>query len=258
MPPEIPSPLSEQMSQGPVIGPINLIPNTLIVEQLAAAGFDFVWMDMEHGPQTIHDISAATSICLGSGVCPIVRVPCVEDWAVKWVLDQGVRGIVFPFVNSPQEAQFAISACRYPPAGHRGYFPDVAATRWGADADTYVTRANEELCIILQIEHDDAVQCVEQIAELDGWDLLFVGPMDLSASYGKLGQLDEPEVCAAIERSLAAAHAAGRHAGILAVDPTDIRKRVDQGFDFVAVLPDIGIIGRAVREYSSDIREALK
>jgi len=256
MPRQTPEPLSAQMAKGPVLGTINLVPNPLIVEQLCAVPLDFVWMDMEHGPLTIHDLSSAVNVCLGSGICPLVRVPCVEDWPVKWVLDQGVRGVIFPFVNSVEEAQQAISSCRYPPVGHRGYFPDVAATRWGTDNDTYVKRANEEICVILQMEHDDAVQQVEQIAALDGWDMLFVGPMDLSSSYGKLGQLDDPTVSGAIDRILKAAHDAGGYAGILAVTPEDVKRRIDQGFDFVCLMPDIGIIAKAIRDYWGEVAKA--
>lgn len=245
------------MKQGPVLGPINLIPSTLIVEQLCAVPFDFIWTDMEHGPQTIHDLGAAVSICLGRGISPIVRVPCIEDWAVKWVLDQGVRGIVFPFVNSVAEARRAISASKYPPVGHRGYFPDVAAMRWGTDESAYFERANEEICVILQIEHDKAVQCVEEIAALEGWDVLFIGPMDLSSSYGKLGQVDDPQVARAIARVRKAAHEAGGFAGILAVEPEGIKRRIDEGFEFVALNPDIGIVNQAIADYWGDIQSVI-
>lgn len=258
MPFERPVTLQQRMKTRPVCGPINLIPSTLIVEQLCAMPFDFIWTDMEHGPQTMHDIGAAVSICIARGICPIVRVPCAEDWAVKWVLDQGAMGIIFPFINTVEEARRAISACRYPPVGHRGYFPDVAANRWGLDNAAYVTQANADVCVILQIEHDDAVRNVEQIAALPGWDMLFIGPMDLSASYGKLGQLDDPQVSGAIDRALRAAHAAGRFAGILAATPDQAKLRLDQGFDFLGLMPDIGIVSGAIRRYWDEVQAAVK
>lgn len=255
---QTPSPLSQQMQAGPILGPINLMPSALIVEQLCAAGFDFVWVDMEHGPQTIENLAAAVPICLGRGVTPIVRVPGVLDWSCKWVLDQGVRGVVFPFVNSAEEARRAISACRYPPAGHRGYFPDIAATRWNASSDEYPDRADAEIAVILQIETDAAVQRIDEIAALDGWDVLFVGPMDLSASYGKLGQADDPEVAGAIDRVREAALAAGGQAGILAVTPDQVRRRVDEGFRFIALNPDVSIVAEAFTTYAQDLRGALE
>jgi 2-keto-3-deoxy-L-rhamnonate aldolase RhmA len=254
---ETPQPLSEQMDAGPVLGPINLMPSALVVEQLCAAGFDFVWVDMEHGPQTVEDLSRAVPLCLGRAVTPIVRVPGVLDWSTKWVLDQGVRGVVFPFVNSVEEARRAISTCKYPPEGHRGYFPDIAATRWNAPVDAYPDRADAEIAVILQIETQQAVEQIDEIAALDGWDVLFVGPMDLSASYGKLGQADDPEVAGAIERVRDAALAAGRHAGILAVTPEQVLRRVDEGFRFIALNPDVAIVQSAITGYAEDLREAL-
>ncbi len=254
---QMPPPLAEQMARGPVVGPINLIPSPVVVEHLCAVPFDFVWTDMEHGPNTVHDLASAVGICLGRGITPLVRVPGVHDWAIKWVLDQGVRGIVFPFVNTVEEARQAISGCRYPPAGHRGYFPNIAANRWGTDPGDYFARANHEIAVILQIETDAAARCVEQIAALEGWDVLFVGPMDLSSSYGKLGELEDPEVASAIDRVRDAAHDAGRYAGILAVTADDIRRRLDEGFNFVVVNPDVCILSDAIGRYWDDIAEAL-
>jgi len=258
MPNATPTPLAEQMNAGPVIGPINLVPSALMVEYYCTAGFDFVWVDMEHGPHTIDSLAHAVPTCIGHGVTPIVRVPGVLDWSVKWVLDQGVRGIVFPFVNSVEDAHQASSACKYPLTGHRGYFPHVAANRWGASLDAYPDRADAEICVILQIESDAAVQQIEGIAALDGWDVLFVGPMDLSASYGKLGQVDDPEVSGAIDRVREAALGAGRHAGILATTPEQVTQRVGEGFRFIAAAPDVAIVEQAFTDYAQSLREAAE
>ncbi len=173
------------------------------------------------------------------------------------MLDQGVRGVVFPFVNSVEDARHAISACRYPLAGHRGYFPNVAATRWGTDPADYFARADAEIAVILQIEADAGVQALDQIAALEGWDVLFVGPFDLSSSYGKLGQVTDPQVADAIDRVREVAHGAGRYAGILAVTPEEIRRRIDEGFDFIAVNPDVGIVSEAIGRYWEGIAAAL-
>lgn len=249
----LPPPLHELMADRPVLGPINLIPSAIVVEHLASVPFDFIWVDMEHGPNTLADLGAAVSICLGRGITPLVRVPEVADWAVKWVLDQGVRAIVYPFVNTAEEARRAISASRYPPAGHRGYFPNVAATRWGLSPAVYHARADGEITVILQIESAQAVEAVEEIAALPGWDVLFVGPMDLSSSLGKLGQTEDPEVSLAIRRVREAAHEAGRYAGILAVTPQEVEERIAEGFDFVVVNPDVSILAGAIEAYWSDL-----
>lgn len=256
--PNLPPPLSELMAERPALGPINLIPSSIVVEHLASVPFDFIWVDMEHGPNTLADLGAAVSICLGRGITPMVRVPEVADWAVKWVLDQGVRAIVYPFVNTVEDARRAISASKYPPAGHRGYFPNVAANRWGTNPTDYHTRADDEITVILQIESAQAVAAVEEIAALPGWDVLFVGPMDLSSSYGKLGQTADPEVSLAIRAVLEAAHAADRYAGILAVTPEEVEQRIAEGFDFIVVNPDVGILASAVESYWSDLARAAR
>lgn len=253
---QLPESLTARMERGPVIGIIHLIPSTIVLEQLCGAPFDFVWIDMEHGPSSVLDLGTAASICMGRGIIPLVRVPCIADWAVKWVLEQGVRGVVFPFVNSPEEARFAVSACKYPPEGHRGYFPDVPAARWGVEPATYVERANREIAVVLQIEHRTAVESIEQIAAVDGTDLLFIGPMDLSGSYGRLTQVEDLQVSAAIDRTLAVAKAAGRRVGILAATPDAIRRRLDQGFDFIAVSPDVSLLHDAVHDYWGQIARA--
>lgn len=254
----MPPSLAEQMKEGPVLGPINLMPDALVVEQLCAAGFDFVWLDMEHGAHTMEDIAHGIPLCLGRGVTPIVRVPGVHDWAVKWVLDQGARGVIFPFVNSVEDAREAISACKYPPAGHRGYFPNIAAMRWGASPDDYFARANDEIAVILQIETAAAVQALDEIASLDGWDALFVGPMDLSISYGKIGRFDDPEVAGGIDRVAEVARDAGGHAGILAVSSDDVKRRIDEGFDFVTVKPDVMIVEEAILDYAQSLGQWLR
>ena len=258
MAPELPPRFVDQMTQRPMLGPINLMPSALIVEQLCSARFDFIWLDMEHGPHTMEDIASAVPLCLGRGVTPIVRVPGIHDWALKWVLDQGVRGVIFPFINSAEDARAAVSGCKYPPAGHRGYFPNVAAMRWDASVDDYFARANDEIAVILQIETGAAVEQLEQIAAVDGWDALFVGPSDLSISYGKRGQVDDPEVAGGIDRAREVAHRAGKHAGILAVSAEDVKRRIDEGFDFIAVKPDVMIVEEAIAGYAEQLAQWLQ
>jgi len=130
---QTPESLMARMERGPVIGIINLIPSTIVLEQLCSVPFDFMWMDMEHGPSSVLDLGAAASICIGRGINPLVRVPCVADWAVKWVLEQGVRGVVFPFVNTGEEARYAVSACTRRPVTvgtSRTSLPRAGAWTW--------------------------------------------------------------------------------------------------------------------------------
>lgn len=254
----LPPPLHETMTRRPVMGMINLSPSPIHTELLCALGFDLLWLDLEHGCHSVAEAGAAMATAFGRGVTPVVRVPEVADWAVKWVLDQGARGIVFPFVSDAATARQAISSCRYPLAGHRGYCPDQAALRWGLPVPEYVERANEEITICLQIEHENALPHLEAIGELEGWHVLFVGPMDLSSSYGKLGQVDDPQVAGAIVQVHEAAHAAGRRAGILATTPDMVRRRVDEGFDFILLAPDLTFFRQALEDYRDALHDALR
>jgi 4-hydroxy-2-oxoheptanedioate aldolase len=238
----------------PAIGVIMQLPSAPAAEILARAGFDWLWIDMEHGPlnlETVHRMIQATS---GTDTVPIVRVPWNLHWLAKPALDMGAMGIVMPSVTSKGEAAEAVRALRYPPEGVRGFGPGFAALRWGLSVPEYVKVANNEIMAILLIEHIEAVDHIDGILSVPGIDLVMIGPFDLSGSMGMLGQVTHPKVEEAIDKVLAAAQKAKIPAGILALTPDDIKRRLQQGFQFLVVGTDTGFLAGGAKNILGQIK----
>jgi 2-keto-3-deoxy-L-rhamnonate aldolase RhmA len=197
---------------------------------------------MEHAAlnlETAHRMIQATQ---GTETVPIVRVGWNLHWLAKPVLDMGAMGVIMPQVSSKQETVDAVQAVRYPPEGVRGLFPGFAALRWGLSVPEYLKIANKEIMVILLIEHIEAVNRIEEILTVPGIDLIFVGPGDLSASMGLLGQATHTRVEEAIQKVLAATKTAKIPVGIPAVTPDDANRRIHQGFQFILVATDMGLL----------------
>lgn len=238
----------------PAIGVIMQLPSAPAAEILARAGFDWLWIDMEHGPlnlETVHRMIQATS---GTDTVPIVRVPWNLHWLAKPVLDMGAMGIVMPSVTSKGEAAEAVRALRYPPEGVRGFGPGFAALRWGLSVPEYVKVANNEIMAILLIEHIEAVDRIDEILSVPGIDLVMIGPFDLSGSMGMLGQVTHPDVEEAIDKVLTAAQKEKIPAGILALTPDDIKRRLRQGFQFLVVGTDAGFLAGGAKNILEQIK----
>lgn len=189
----------------------------MVAEVLAECGYDCAMMDMEHGPHSIGDTIGMMQAMKGTGCLPLTRIPANDPVAIKRVLDAGVRGVMVPSVNTAEEAEAAVAACRYPPRGKRGYAASIVrATRFGLDLEDYLRRfEEEELLVICQIETCEAVENIENIAAVEGVDLLFIGPNDLTADAGFFNRLDAPEVDAMVTRVEEACRAAGRGLGAI-------------------------------------------
>jgi 4-hydroxy-2-oxoheptanedioate aldolase len=238
----------------PALGAVISLPCAPAAQVLAQAGFDWLWIDMEHGPinlETAHGMIQATQ---GTETVPVVRVPWNLHWLAKPVLDAGAMGIVFPFIRSKQEAIDAVQSVRYPPEGIRGFSPAIAALRWGLSVPEYVQAANREIMAILLIEHIDAVGRIDEILSVPGVDLAFIGPYDLSGSMGLLGQVTHPKVEEAIQKVLAAAKKARVPIGILAVTPEDVNRRLQQGFQFITVGGDASFLTGAAKGILSQVK----
>ena len=239
----------------PALGAVMILPSAPAAEVLAQAGFDWLWIDMEHGPidlETCHRMIQATQ---GTETVPLVRVPWNLHWLAKPVLDAGAMGVAFPFITSKQEAIDAVQSVRYPPEGIRGFLPAFAALRWGLPVSEYVRAANREIMAILMIEHMDAVNRIDKILSVPGVDLAFVGPFDLSGSMGLLGQTTHPRVEGAIRKVLAAAKKASVPAGIIATTPEEINRRLDQGFQFIMAGIDTDLLTAASKGILSQIKK---
>jgi 4-hydroxy-2-oxoheptanedioate aldolase len=247
--------LKELLQSGkPAIGTMVQLPNPSVVEILAQAGFDWLLIDTEHGPidvETVHAMIRATS---GTTTTPVVRVARNLDWLAKRVLDIGALGVMMPAVNSAQEAIEAVHAVRYPPDGTRGFGPTFAALRWGLAGADYVKQANDEVMAIVQIEHIDAVDRIEEILAVPGLDLPLIGPYDLSGSMGLLGQVAHPKVQAAIDRVLAAGKKANLPVGIFGVTAEEINTYLEAGFRAILVGVDAALLAAAARQLLDSIK----
>ncbi len=216
--------------------------SSMTAEIAAKAGFDWVVIDLEHGAgdheSCLHQLQA---ISAGSAA-PIVRIAWNEAPRFKRVLDLGAAGVVVPYVTSRGEAEQAVAAMRYPPDGIRGAASLNRGADFGRDFDDYLATANEKLLTVLQIETEATLECVDGIAAVDGADVLFVGPLDLSVSMGIAQQFDHPKFRDALKKVADAARSHGKAAGILLGSPDRIAQTIEDGFTFVGLGSDGGLV----------------
>ncbi|HEX7966596.1 MAG TPA: HpcH/HpaI aldolase/citrate lyase family protein [Stellaceae bacterium] len=212
-------------------------------EAAAGAGFDWLLLDMEHSPNELPDIAHQLRAAEGGTAEPVVRVPWNEPVIVKRLLDVGARSLLFPFVQSAEEARRAVAATRYPPHGIRGFAGTTRANRYGRVAD-YAKRSAEEICVLVQCETRKAVADIPAIAAIDGIDGIFIGPADLAADVGHLANTQHPEVQAAILDAGKRIRAGGKAPGFLSLREDETRRVLDAGFLFVAVGTDVAVLAR--------------
>jgi len=216
----------------------------LVAELCAGAGLDWLLVDAEHSPNGLETILAQLQAIHGYPVHILVRPPVNDTVVIKQYLDLGVQNLLIPMVNSAAEAKAAVAATRYPPQGVRGVGSALArAARWNRVPD-YLARAAETISVTVQIESSAAVEAVEDILAVDGVDAIFMGPSDLAASMGLLGQQEHPEVRAAVEQCLSAAKAAGKPAGVNAFNQATVEHYLANGAAFILVGADVAILAR--------------
>jgi len=247
--------VKEMLQQGKVtVGPIVQIPSAPVASLLARSGFDWIWIDMEHGPITVETAQLMIDATNGTPTVPLVRIAWNHHWLAKTVLDLGTMGIITPLIKSKEEAAASVAALRYPPEGMRGFSPIFAAARWGLSVPDYAKVANREILAIVQIEDIVAVDKIEEILSTPGIDLVFLGMFDLSGSMGLLGQVSHPKVEEAAQKVLEAAKKAKVPAGIIALSPDDINRRISQGYQFIAVSTDALLLTSAARNLLGQIK----
>ncbi|MGV8935931.1 MAG: aldolase/citrate lyase family protein [Allorhizobium sp.] len=219
----------------------------LSAEIAGGAGFDWLLIDGEHGPNDLRSIIAQLQALSGSNAEAIVRAPIGETWIIKQLLDAGARSLLIPMVDSAEQARALVKAVRYPPRGVRGVGAAVArASAFGAIAD-YTETAEAEICLLVQAESRAAIADLANIAAVEGIDGVFIGPADLAADLGYIGRMDAPEVQEVIEKAIATIIAAGKAAGILTFDETLNRRYLALGASFVAVGADVIVFSNALR-----------
>jgi 4-hydroxy-2-oxoheptanedioate aldolase len=221
--------------------------SSTVMEIIAGAGYDWIVIDTEHAPNELPDVIDHLRAMKGAAAAAVVRPAWNDLVLIKRLLDAGAQTLLVPFVQSPEEAARAVAAMRYPPRGARGVGLSHRANAYGRVAG-YFGDAEEELCLLVQIETRTALAALDTIAAVDGVDGIFIGPSDLAADLGHLGDNRHPEVEGAIAQALARCQAAGRPAGILTSVEEDALRFLDMGFTFVAVGSDLGLLRRASEE----------
>lgn len=225
--------------------------SSLTAEMAGRAGFDWVLVDMEHGAGDQHSLVHQLQALDTTNAAGVVRIAWNEAPRFKRVLDQGASGIMVPYVNTAEAARQAVAAMRYPPQGVRGVARSNRAAGFGQDFAAYFAEANENLLTVVQIETAEAIANVEEIAAVEGVDVLFVGPLDLSVSLGIPGQSTHPDFRAAIRRVIDAARKAGKAAGILLGSAEQIAPTVEDGFTFIAVGSDGVMVAQGMNALSA-------
>ena len=219
-----------------LLGTVLTLPCPEVAEIMSKVGFDWLWVDTEHGP---FDALGAQRLLQAAGdrQAAVIRVPSADDVWIKKALDVGAAGIIAPQVNTAAEARRVVSACKYPPEGTRG----VGAARahaYGLGFQTYVDAANRHTAVIVQAEHIEAVENIGEIVRVEGVDAVLVGPYDLSASMGKIGRVGDRDVLQAIEKIRQACLAAGTPLGIFGNDAQTVKTWLDKGFSLIGVGTD--------------------
>lgn len=217
--------------------------NSYSAEIVAGSGFDWLLFDGEHSPNDPPTMLPQLQAAAAYPVSAIVRPAWNDKVLIKRYLDTGVQSFLVPYVQSPEEAAAAVEAVRYPTRGVRGVAGSTRASRFGRIAD-YVKKAEAELCLLVQIESRQGLDHLDQIARTDGVDGVFIGPADLAAGLGHLGEIGHPEVQSAIKDAIARIKAAGKPAGILATDEASTRRYMEWGTTFTAVGVDAMILLR--------------
>jgi 4-hydroxy-2-oxoheptanedioate aldolase len=228
----------------PLVGLWMQLTSNVAAESLAYSGFDWLLIDSEHAPNEVQDVLGQLQGVAAGASSPIVRIAWNDAVLFKRLLDAGVQTFLVPQVNSAEEAKKAVRAVRYPPRGVRGVAGCTRANRF-AHVPNYYKVADEEICMIVQVETRAAAAQVREIAAVDGIDAVFVGPADLAADMGHLGDPGHPEIQAAIAGTLAGAQSAGKPAGIFAFGPDDARRRFASGFRFASVGSDLATMIKA-------------
>jgi len=230
----------------PLIGCWSSLANPITTEVLGLAGFDWLLLDGEHAPNDVGTFIPQLMALKDSRSAPVVRPPWNDSVVIKRLLDAGFYNFLIPFVESEDEARAAVAATRYPPAGIRGVSVSQRHNRYGTVPD-YLATVNQNICVLVQIESGPGLAAIDAIAAVEGVDGIFVGPSDLAAALGHLGNAGHPEVQQAIRHAFARAKAKGKASGILAPVEADARRYLEWGATFVAVGSDLGLFRAATQ-----------
>ena len=215
----------------------------ITAEIVCHSGFDWLLLDTEHSPNEVPDVLSQLQAVQAGCASPIVRPAWNDIVLIKRFLDIGAQSLLIPFVQTADEARRAVEATRYPPDGIRGITGSGRASRSGR-VTNYRKNASQEICLLVQVETKSALDRIEEIASVDGIDGIFIGPNDLAASFGHIGNWAHPEVQSALEDAVRRLKKIGKPAGILTPNEEEAKRFIQWGYTFVAVGADLGLLAR--------------
>ncbi len=237
--------IRSQLKRGaPAVGTWLTLPDPVAAHLMSKSGFDWLTVELEHTSTNFETAAQMFAIIAADGCVPLARVPWNDVQNIKRVLDTGAWGIVVPMVNSAPEAEAVVKAARYRPIGQRTIGGQLHAANFATDASTYYARANEEILVVVMAEHVDAVANIDEILAVPGIDVVFVGPNDLHASMGlpPMFDSDDKQFNAALKKILSTAKARGVAAGIHVLDAIQAQRRINEGWQFIAVASEAGLM----------------
>ncbi len=238
--------------KAPLLGTLQALPATEVTEMLMAAGFQWLWVDMEHSPIEIHSMQRILQTAQNACHC-IVRTPSHDEIWFKKILDAGADGIIVPQVRNAEEVERLMQFCKYPPMGKRSVGL-ARAQGYGNRFVQYVANANEEVAVVLQIEHIDAVRNIDSIIAVPGVDAVIVGPYDLSASMGKTGQVNDPEVQEKVEHVRRVCLDANMTLGIFTTQPDEVETLAKKGYRLICLGVDTMFLGAALKDALKNVK----
>jgi 4-hydroxy-2-oxoheptanedioate aldolase len=239
----------------PQIGLWSSLSSNYTVEVIAGAGFDWILLDSEHSPNDLENLLTQLQAAAPYPTHPVVRVPWNDMVNMKRVLDIGAQSLLIPYVQNADEAREAVAHTRYPPAGVRGVAGTTRASRFGRVKD-YAKLAHEEICVLVQVETQPALDNIETICGIEGVDGVFIGPADLHASMGHAGEVANPKVKPLIDDAIRRIRRSGKAPGILTPNEADARHWLDCGALFVAVGSDVGILARGAEALAAKFKKS--
>lgn len=247
--------LKAKLADGePTFGVIVTVPSVAIVQSLASAGVDWLILDLEHasiGHESLHAMIAATA---GTHTVPLVRLAWSHPWQAKAPMDLGAMGVVFPMVNTRQDAEQAVRAVKYPPQGERLWGPFYAPMRWSQSMPEYIDVANDNMLTIATIEHPEAIRNIEAIATTPGLDLAFIGPGDLAMSLGVPGQFEHPSFLQAVAAAETALLRGSVALGGVARTPDQAKRMLDRGYKALVFGFDWLLLQQMAARFMEEVR----
>jgi 2-dehydro-3-deoxyglucarate aldolase/4-hydroxy-2-oxoheptanedioate aldolase len=231
------------------------IASPFTAEILSNAGFDWLMLDMEHGPGDIMTLTSQIHAMKGSDCVPLVRTPWNDFVAIKRILDAGALGVLVPYVNNRAETETAVKACKYPLEGIRGVAGSPRAPGYGQNTGSYLQRANDEIFIMIAVETPEAVQNLDEILQVQGLDGIFIGPMDLASSMGHFGDPSQPEVQTAIQEIEKKVVASGKVLSTTTATWEGAKKLYERGYQMLMLMADGVSLAKLAGKKVAEFRE---